>query len=408
MKNYISTQGFVSISDTDDLIYIQQNTQLTGSLSVSGGITFGGNVPLKNSKGPYYVVGNALSGDTLNDCDYLDTGDGVQLQAALNLISLGTGTPAVRPDVYLRPGRITANSTIAVPIQGILRGAGGFASGIQNTSTNRTALTCGLRSIIDDIYVTAVAPVIGCSGSELMSFVGPTRIHRLRAVVPVQVVGVATNESITAVVRQLTASSPFGAQLIDCQIDGYSYRRLGLARDMVGLEIFQPSTLRNFAKVSNLYVSACDINIDAKGPVLLSGIDSHNSARVGISSSTYSDGRLSPIINNSYVHTTDLAGTAQYGIMVDTGANASGLLGADISNVTVTTTSTNTGSIGIRLIGNGTAARINNNFVDSFVTAMTASATQTNINASGNTIRNFTNGILIQSSGSLVSNTVTV
>jgi hypothetical protein len=407
MKNYINNQGFVSVGDTTDALYVQENVEITGSLNVSGSISYGG-ILIKNSRAPYLVVGNALNGDTARDCDYLDVGDGVQLQTALNIAGAGTGNPAARPDIHLRPGRITAATPITVPIQVTLKGAGGFASSIINTSTNRVALIAALRCIVEDIYVTATAPIIGCSGSELISVTGASRFHRVRVVLPSQVVGVATNESISAIIRTTTGSSIFGTQFIDCNVDGYSYRRLGLARDLTGIELYQYNAVRQLARVSNTYIATCDINLDARGPVLIDSTECTAATRIGISCSTYSDGRLAPLVSNCYVHTIDLAGTAQYGVVFGTGPNASGFLGASISDTTITTTSTNTGSIGISLSGSGTAARIHNCFVDSFVTAMTASATQTNINASGNTIRNFTNGILIQSSGSLVSNTVTV
>jgi len=64
------------------------------------------------------IVGNSLDGDSLVNCHYLDVGNGVQLQLALN----------VGADVYIRPGTYNLQSGAQVPLTvaaGVrVRGAG--------------------------------------------------------------------------------------------------------------------------------------------------------------------------------------------------------------------------------------------------------------------------------------------
>ena len=78
------------------------------------------------------VVGNSVVGDTLADCDYLDTGNGAAIVTAL--AAAATYSAAMNPDpnghiqvdVFLRPGRYllaTAAAQLVVPTYVTLRGA---------------------------------------------------------------------------------------------------------------------------------------------------------------------------------------------------------------------------------------------------------------------------------------------
>lgn len=107
MKNYISSQGFVSVGDSSNVLYIQEDVQVTGSLNITGSVSFNG-VSVKDIKGPKIVVGNSLAGDTLNDCHYLDSGDGAQLALAIAAASPGY-------NVQVRPGLIQLTGAITLP-----------------------------------------------------------------------------------------------------------------------------------------------------------------------------------------------------------------------------------------------------------------------------------------------------
>lgn len=75
------------LEDSEDS-YAKKKVQI-GSISSGGG----------GAGGFQIIVGNALEGDTEADCDYLDTGNGAQLKAAIeaNIASWGV-------EVYIRPG----------------------------------------------------------------------------------------------------------------------------------------------------------------------------------------------------------------------------------------------------------------------------------------------------------------
>lgn len=67
------------------------------------------------------VVGNSVAGDTVRDCDYLDSGNGTQLNAAIVGASSGQ-------DVYIRPGTYDVNGLsgdrLLVPSGVAVRGSG--------------------------------------------------------------------------------------------------------------------------------------------------------------------------------------------------------------------------------------------------------------------------------------------
>jgi hypothetical protein len=80
-----------------------------------------------------FIVGNAQNGDTLNECDFLDPGNGTGIEAALmaaqNKVSAGITGYA---EVYIRAGGYTIDPDaitqwpMIVPPQCTLRGAGGY------------------------------------------------------------------------------------------------------------------------------------------------------------------------------------------------------------------------------------------------------------------------------------------
>jgi hypothetical protein len=367
-----------------------------------GGMTPGGSTPAstRDHQAPKFIVGNALAGDTIDVCDYLDVGDGVQLQAALNAAAVGTP----RQDVWLRPGVITTATTITVPPQVTLRGAGILSSRIAGTATNRTPLATGNRSLIADLYISVPVPSAGAVGTEVLRLGGLGSMERCRVLASQPTAPQAANETLTALVRfDVTGAGNASARIIASDIVGYSLRRLAIARDLLGIELFQLAAVSNFlgSFVQNCSVVTTDIGIDVRGPVVIDACEIQNISRIGVYMATLPSGRAAPIISNSYIATLALTGTPQFGVVADTGATASGLLDAKINGCTFRTTSVDAASTGIALQGTGDGVIVDGCSVAGFALGVNVSATQANVSAKG-TIRGATTPVT-DASGSLLN-----
>jgi hypothetical protein len=103
---------------------------------------------------PKFIVGNSVAGDTLAVCNYLDVGDGVQLQAAL------TAAGALSPvgDVWIRPGNYTlATAALNVPASVQVRGSG-RGTIINTTATQRKAFTLNSVAALEDVNIAVRVP----------------------------------------------------------------------------------------------------------------------------------------------------------------------------------------------------------------------------------------------------------
>jgi len=158
---------------------------------ISGVWTTIGNA--QNGFGFNVVVGISTAGDTAQNCDYLDTGDGVQLQAAISSIPSG-GT------VLVRYGDITLQSALSVSNTGI-RVLGSNTILRTKTEGLRRALNMtgqyssfeGFRIIISEI---ATSP----TGTEIINIAANyTRFQRNYISYKY-----ATSDSITAMIRVAT------------------------------------------------------------------------------------------------------------------------------------------------------------------------------------------------------------
>jgi len=110
---------------------------------------------------PSIVVGNAAAGDTTNDCDYLDTGNGKLLRLAIVSATAGT-------DVYIRPGYYNFNLTdgptgpIAIPAGVRVIGAGWRQVVIFPLLTDPRAFTMGEGdSHLEEVYIAALDDATG-------------------------------------------------------------------------------------------------------------------------------------------------------------------------------------------------------------------------------------------------------
>ena len=120
-------------------------------------------------RAPSIVVGNAPAGDTDDICDYLDTGDGAQLQAAIDAAALLT-PPA---DVYARRGTYDLGAGVIAYIDvkaGVkLQGAGRDQT-IIKTRDSGSVGNCGVYSgsdyvDISDLRVYCPTPLSDITGN---------------------------------------------------------------------------------------------------------------------------------------------------------------------------------------------------------------------------------------------------
>ena len=167
---------------------------------------------------PYYVVGNSPNGDTSVVCDFLDIGDGVQLQAAL------AAAGATR-DVYLRPGTYDYTlgpvaAALIIPTDTKLRGAGRGHTIIKtNTSGDQGAFQLLNRAELEDLTVEVGFPIGPGSGAGgVIELNGSfAEVRRVRVEWP----GVYT--PVEAALLNLYASFLTGVlsdhmKIIDCQV----------------------------------------------------------------------------------------------------------------------------------------------------------------------------------------------
>lgn len=168
---------------------------------------------------PFYVVGNAPNGDSAIVCDFLDVGNGVQLQAALAAAGAGK-------DVYVRPGTYdyalgAVAARLSVPSGVKLRGAGRGHTIIKtNTSGDQGAFDLASGAELEDVTIHVGFPV-GAGGGLSQGVVelngSFAEVRRVR----VEWLGVYT--PVEAALLQLIASFLIGVaadhtKIIDCQV----------------------------------------------------------------------------------------------------------------------------------------------------------------------------------------------
>lgn len=114
------------------------------------------------------IVGNTTEGDTALDCDYLDAGDGVQLEAAL----AAAGAGATPLDVYVRPGTydFDAGAVVArlvIPAGVRVRGAGRTSTIISTRTTgDGRAFVLAEGATIEDVGVFCPVPTAAQAGGQ--------------------------------------------------------------------------------------------------------------------------------------------------------------------------------------------------------------------------------------------------
>lgn len=114
------------------------------------------------------IVGNATEGDTVLTCDYLDVGDGVQLETAL----AAAGAGATPLDVYIKPGTydldagaVMARLVIPTGVRG--RGAGRYSTIISTRTTgDGRAFVLAEDATIEDVGVFCPVPTAPQAGAQ--------------------------------------------------------------------------------------------------------------------------------------------------------------------------------------------------------------------------------------------------
>lgn len=118
--------------------------------------------------GPRIVVGNSTHGDTSDECDYLDAGNGVNLSAAIS----AAGVLSPPADVWVRPGLYDFGASggpstrITIPVGVKVRGAGRQAVTVRgNTSAEMTVFRLSDEAELQDMTVEIPRPTAAGTGN---------------------------------------------------------------------------------------------------------------------------------------------------------------------------------------------------------------------------------------------------
>lgn len=141
------------------------------SVTSSGGGGGGGS----GVRGPRVVVGNSNSGDTTTTCDYLDVGNGANLEAAIT--AAGLLSPV--GDVWVRPGLYDFSVTggpsagIVLPTGVKVRGASRDSVTVRgNSSGDMNIFYLAEAAELEDILVEVPLPTAAGSGSGAVELQG--------------------------------------------------------------------------------------------------------------------------------------------------------------------------------------------------------------------------------------------
>lgn len=365
-----------------------------------GGMTPGGNTPAstRDHQAPRIIVGNALAGDTIDVCDYLDAGDGAQIQAALvqaGLLNAGLGV-----DVHLRPGTYTlASGPLVVPYQVWLYGAG-YSTVITPSTLDRRAVVLGGYSACIDMSIVYTAPVVGATGTALLTygFGGVVKNLAIYAINYAQTLAVLTNESLRYCIFGTPNTNLSCLENID--ITFKTNEAVGLAPSLIGIGDSGSATDDTPVYVTNCRVVNADIGIECLGNALITGSSVQAIRRRGFRLVARSGGSRHHSIQGCRVF---MAGTANYaGIEIDTGTLAAGTRSTMIVGTELLAgPAPNAASTGVRLTGTGDGNIISATEINGFPLGLTVSALQANVSAKG-VIRGATTPVT-DASGSLLN-----
>jgi hypothetical protein len=161
----LTTGSQIPTTDTALLLAVRVGADLywrNGLLLLSGTSVSGLGAGGSKAQAHSIIVGNSVNGDHASVCDYLDAGDGVQLQAALAAASAGA-------DVFIRPGTYdlgagAATAPLVIPDEVSVRGAGRKHVTIVTKTTDQGAWQVGEDSTLMDVGIEVALPTGACAG----------------------------------------------------------------------------------------------------------------------------------------------------------------------------------------------------------------------------------------------------
>lgn len=152
----------------DDRIVFRNGSWLGDGDTLPGlpGMPAGASGTTADVHGPKYIVGNALAGDTLDDCHYLDTGNGAAILSAIN------ASISVPGDIWIRPGfynfglPLAPSLPMSVPAGTKIRGASlDSVLLIAPDSSDQGMFTMSSRSELGDLRIGVPPPTGPIGGS---------------------------------------------------------------------------------------------------------------------------------------------------------------------------------------------------------------------------------------------------
>lgn len=149
---FVPTAGSPAVSADRILLYRQTLNTLVAMDPVAYGET------ISKASVARIVVGNALNGDTLGCCDYLDAGDGLQLKAAVDA-AVASGDPTV---VWVREGTYTLTPASKFTVTGLVTVRGVYAERVtlvcpSANGARQTACEIGANCELSDVTVSLVS-----------------------------------------------------------------------------------------------------------------------------------------------------------------------------------------------------------------------------------------------------------
>jgi len=147
-----------------------------------------GNLPFGSSdlRGAAIIVGSTTNGDTISNCDFLDTGNGAQLEAAIQAADDLT----YNRDVWIRPGLYDLGvgggpaGGIAIPAGVKVHGAGRGSVTVQTKpSGDLTAFYVGFGAELEDVLVNVTRPTGNGTGGDGAVVLGDDQAECRRVIV---------------------------------------------------------------------------------------------------------------------------------------------------------------------------------------------------------------------------------
>lgn len=326
---------------------------------------------LKDIRVPKIVVGNATAGDTLADCDYLDTGDGAQLQAALTFV----GTLGIGGQVAVRGGVWNLTGPLSIPTFCKLTGTG-IGTVFRPAALDRRAFILANYATLQSIAVELDTPGVGATGATVIqtayySVVDSVALYQIYTANLTNM----TNESIRYAIN--CPANGAGCIFSNLDITLPSFASVSLAQSMTGIAFFNGTSDNSSCIVSNCRIVGGDIGIDATGNAICDTVSIGACQRRGMILAAQTFDSLFQIVSSVRIRMG--SSTSDYaGIEVVTGTLASGVRNTKIVGCSVRASpSPNATSTGIRLSGTGEGVNVSASSIDGFPLGVTVSATQT-------------------------------